>query len=215
MKEEKTIASPLLRFASSLFDLLFYVFLFILYLSVLDKATKVTTFLDILLNGLILLLFMPIIFSFINSFLISRFGGTLGKLIYGLKIVREEDNARLSFWRAFFREQIGRSVSNTLFGLGFIWILIDEKKRGWHDLISDTLVLIRNKFLWILGTALTIALMVVNVTLLWKAFRSFSANKNLYYGIFEDISKEYQSIKHKDNTLSNLPSINDAKYPVN
>jgi len=32
-------------------------------------------------------------------------------------------------------------ISLAVFGLGFIWILVDKKKRSWHDLVAGTLMI--------------------------------------------------------------------------
>jgi hypothetical protein len=40
----------------------------------------------------------------------------------------------------FFRECFVKSASGSVFGLGYIWILLDEKNRGWHDKILDSYV---------------------------------------------------------------------------
>jgi uncharacterized RDD family membrane protein YckC len=31
-------------------------------------------------------------------------------------------------------------VSSLVFYLGFIWILVDKRRRGWHDLIAGTVM---------------------------------------------------------------------------
>ena len=35
---------------------------------------------------------------------------------------------------------IGFYISGAIFYLGFIWILIDKRRRGWADLIAGTCV---------------------------------------------------------------------------
>ena len=32
-------------------------------------------------------------------------------------------------------------INNLLFYIGFIWILVDKRRRGWHDLIAGTCVI--------------------------------------------------------------------------
>ena len=39
------------------------------------------------------------------------------------------------------REWIVKGASSYVFMLGFIWVLIDDKNRGWHDKILDTYVI--------------------------------------------------------------------------
>lgn len=61
----------------------------------------------------------------------SRFQGTLGKLAFGLKVMREDGNT-LTIPQAFLR-YIYTVVSLIVFGLGIISIFGDPKKRAWHD----------------------------------------------------------------------------------
>ena len=39
-----------------------------------------------------------------------------------------------------FREWFVKKASGSIFLLGYIWVMIDEKNRGWHDKILDTYV---------------------------------------------------------------------------
>ena len=66
--------------------------------------------------------------------------GTFGKKVMGLKVVTA-NNERPSFLTIFLREVIGKFVSGIVFFLGFIWILFDKNKQGWHDKIAKTLVI--------------------------------------------------------------------------
>jgi uncharacterized RDD family membrane protein YckC len=36
---------------------------------------------------------------------------------------------------------IGLWISFLIFYLGIIWILVDGRRRGWHDLIAGTIVI--------------------------------------------------------------------------
>lgn len=65
-------------------------------------------------------------------------GRTPGKVLMGLDIQRT-DGGEMTYTRAFLR-WVGYLVSITFAGLGFLWIVIDERKRGWHDYLSGTWV---------------------------------------------------------------------------
>jgi uncharacterized RDD family membrane protein YckC len=66
-------------------------------------------------------------------------GGTIGKRLASLRVVRR-DGSRVSLWRAFLREPVGMLLSALpLFG-GFFWMLDEPRRRCWHDLIADTVV---------------------------------------------------------------------------
>ena len=66
-------------------------------------------------------------------------GKSIGKAILGLQVVSSVDGKPFRFWKMVFRECIVKSASGVLL-LGYIWILIDEKNRAWHDKILDTYV---------------------------------------------------------------------------
>ena len=66
---------------------------------------------------------------------------TIGKAVLGLQVVSSKDGKPVGFWKMLFREWFVKSASGSVFGLGFIWIIIDEKNRGWHDKILDTYVI--------------------------------------------------------------------------
>lgn len=65
---------------------------------------------------------------------------TLGKMALGLQVVSSTNGEPIGFWKMLLREWIVKQASAVVWGLGFIWILIDEKSRGWHDKILDTYV---------------------------------------------------------------------------
>jgi uncharacterized RDD family membrane protein YckC len=66
-------------------------------------------------------------------------GATPGMRIFGLRVVRDADGGAVSGGQAVLR-LIGFWVSSFVFYLGFIWIFIDKRRRGWHDLIAGTVV---------------------------------------------------------------------------
>jgi uncharacterized RDD family membrane protein YckC len=70
----------------------------------------------------------------------SKSGQSPGKKIMHLKVVRAENGELLSFGGGFLR-LIGYWVSAVVFYIGFIWILVDNKRQGWHDKIAGTYVI--------------------------------------------------------------------------
>ena len=69
-----------------------------------------------------------------------RFFGTPGKMLLELKIVDEKTGSKISLGQAIGR-YFGYIVSLLPLGLGFIWIAIDSKKRGFHDILAGTVVI--------------------------------------------------------------------------
>lgn len=66
-------------------------------------------------------------------------GQTPGKAIIGLRVVAM-DGSRLTFTRAF-RRLLGYWLAALPFFLGFIWILVDDRRQGWHDKFAYTCVI--------------------------------------------------------------------------
>lgn len=67
------------------------------------------------------------------------FGQTLGKMVFGLKVV-ELDGKGLTWGTVIFREWIGRFISATIMVL-YIVVAFTKKKQGLHDLFADTTVI--------------------------------------------------------------------------
>ncbi len=69
-------------------------------------------------------------------------GQTPGMRQFQLYVVRDRDGGPITSGQAVLR-LIGYWIDGVVFYLGFIWILIDSRKRGWHDLIAGTVVIKR------------------------------------------------------------------------
>lgn len=67
-------------------------------------------------------------------------GQTVGKMIMGLRVVSADGKSHLSFKRSLVRF-FGYVVSAVPLFAGFLWILIDNDRRGWHDRIANTHVI--------------------------------------------------------------------------
>lgn len=66
-------------------------------------------------------------------------GTTIGKRMFNLVVVDEEGN-KISFFKALFRESIGKYLSDILC-LGYLMIFVDKENRALHDFICDTRVI--------------------------------------------------------------------------
>ncbi|MFQ5903368.1 MAG: RDD family protein [Candidatus Binatia bacterium] len=65
-------------------------------------------------------------------------GKTVGKWFLGLRVVGAHQGP-ITYGQAFIR-WIGALIS-AFFGLGFLWILWNRQRRGWHDLLAGTWVI--------------------------------------------------------------------------
>jgi uncharacterized RDD family membrane protein YckC len=67
-------------------------------------------------------------------------GQTPGMKMMNIKVVRDKDGGPITAGQAVLR-LLGYWVSSLVFYLGFIWIFIDKRQRGWFDLIAGTVVI--------------------------------------------------------------------------
>ena len=65
-------------------------------------------------------------------------GQTPGQSVLGVRVVRV-NGERITFWPAV-RRWLGYYVSAILF-LGFLWVLVDNKRQGFHDKMAGTVVI--------------------------------------------------------------------------
>jgi len=72
------------------------------------------------------------------SFFHGAWGQTIGKMIFGLRVVRV-DGQPLTFARALARA-IAYAFSAVPIFLGFFWVGFTSSKRSWHDRITGTMV---------------------------------------------------------------------------
>lgn len=80
--------------------------------------------------------FLPLLYWWL---LTGLKGQTLGKMALGIKVVDKQGNIP-GLGRAVLREILGKLVSIIVFYLGFLWIIWDKDKQGWHDKIASTYV---------------------------------------------------------------------------
>ncbi len=66
-------------------------------------------------------------------------GTTPGKKMLGMRVIKE-DGTTAGLGTMIIREWIGKFISNLIMWLGFIWILIDNNRQGWHDKLVSTYV---------------------------------------------------------------------------
>ena len=69
---------------------------------------------------------------------VAAWSATIGKLMFGLEVVRK-DGTKVGIFRAFFRT-LCYNISLLILGIGFLMIAFRRDKRGLHDLICDTKV---------------------------------------------------------------------------
>jgi uncharacterized RDD family membrane protein YckC len=71
----------------------------------------------------------------------GTFGATLGKMAVGAKII-VADGSPLGYSRALLRSLAAR-FTEMMFFLGYLWIVVRSDKRGLHDLLAGTRVVLQ------------------------------------------------------------------------
>lgn len=87
---------------------------------------------DLVINDLIPLLLVV--------WLWHRYGGTPGKRLLHLKVVDARTGAHLRWGQAVLR-YFGYIASLLPLGLGFLWVIWDKRKQGFHDKLAGTVVI--------------------------------------------------------------------------
>lgn len=90
-------------------------------------------------SGHLLVLPVAIAYIVVYFWLVSTRGQSPGKMALGIKIVKS-DGSSFGLGGALLREIIGKFISSLIIYLGYIWILFDDRRQGWHDKIASTYV---------------------------------------------------------------------------
>jgi uncharacterized RDD family membrane protein YckC len=75
-------------------------------------------------------------FVFVWSF---TAGQSVGKALVGVRIV-PTDGSRITVWRAIVR-YFAFILSALVLFLGLLWVLVSDRRQGWHDKIASTYVI--------------------------------------------------------------------------
>lgn len=71
----------------------------------------------------------------------NSWSATPGKMLMRLKIVDAKTEKPIRLHQSLLRA-VGYIISGFTFMLGFFWIGISKRRRGWHDYLADTTVII-------------------------------------------------------------------------
>jgi uncharacterized RDD family membrane protein YckC len=97
-----------------------------------DAGATTGFFIMLLIGTIIAVLYFP--------FFWARGGQTPGMRPFGLRVVRDRDGSRIGWGTALLR-LVGFWVAGAVFYIGYIWIFVDKRRRGWQDLIAGTVVI--------------------------------------------------------------------------
>jgi len=204
-----------IRLFSTLIDSLIEITLFVLGLYSFVLMLSIDNFVASTLNFVLYIILF--IFSFgilrlvYSIYFISIFGGTLGKLIFNLKIVDQQTEQLISKKRAFYRLLIGYAFSVQFIGLGFFRIIKNSNKLGWHDELFNTKVIVKGSPYS--GVVMFVSLLLLVMFLMSRIVTSLENSKYLDYvtGIIQstktikETTQEIEGdINSKNDTIRNV-----------
>lgn len=70
----------------------------------------------------------------------SRRGQSLGKSVLGIEVVNAATGEHLSLGTSLLRAVLNSVLGNACF-INYLWPLFEERKRTWHDMIVDSVVI--------------------------------------------------------------------------
>jgi uncharacterized RDD family membrane protein YckC len=66
-------------------------------------------------------------------------GQTMGQRVMGVRVVRLNGH-RMGFWSSLLR-WLGYQLCLATLGIGYLWVLVDDRRMGWHDKLARTCVI--------------------------------------------------------------------------
>ncbi len=73
-----------------------------------------------------------------NALFVTILGQTPGKLLMGVRVLTVNGRS-VPFWRSSLRVA-AYLISAIVFFMGFLWVLVDDRRQAWHDKIAGTYV---------------------------------------------------------------------------
>lgn len=65
------------------------------------------------------------------------YGATLGKKLFGIRVIRAQDGQPITLGQSVGRT-FASLISSLLFGLGYLMVIWDSRKQGLHDRLAGT-----------------------------------------------------------------------------
>lgn len=163
-----------LRLLAYLIEKLIFALLFVYLIYSISKNTTLSGLYYGLIVLFVIFIFTSLLGMVYNVLFTHYFGGNLGKLVTGLAI-KDQSGGKLEFKKVLFRQLLSYNFSWLAFGLGFLSILKDPNKQGFHDHTVDSNVF-RVNMLWPLGLLVFLVLLGVNTYFLSLTIKDFPGN---------------------------------------
>lgn len=136
----------------------------------LESALIIRNVANLITYIFVAMLFGQIVFMALSIYFITKYGGTLSKLLFGLRIVNQS-NTNLDLKTAMYRTLVGYAFSSAFCGLGYFRMLRTKNSNlAWHDELFNTKVVInKSPFIGIavmcVYTGLTIAIVLSAISI--------------------------------------------------
>lgn len=207
----KDLAPIWKRVVALAIDQLIFTALGLYLLSLVASTAEISLILSNLLYLFMFLIFSSVLQILINIFFTVSYGGSLGKLLMGIKIISATGH-NLTFRKAILRNYIGYFVSSLVFWLGFFWATKNPERQTWHDMLADSHVVNKNSYLSVLGIIVFVGLVFVCGFLISQTYSQIKINLPIYTGIYEDLKTELTPKKSTSDPL--LQQMLETPTPV-
>jgi uncharacterized RDD family membrane protein YckC len=87
--------------------------------------------------------FILVALVYFTYFHATSAGQSIGNKILGIRVLDATTGRSLPYVRAFVRALVSNLSAIALF-LGYLWMLWEPRKRTWHDIVADSLVVSTN-----------------------------------------------------------------------
>lgn len=139
MEQNKNTGGFFVRFLATLLNMLIYLSLLSLplFVSIISGNTNIVR---VAVFTASLYMLSCVFYTTYIVYFVSHFGGDLGKLLCGLKIVDASTGLHLDLKTALYRQFPGYLFSGGFFGLGYLRVLRNKDNLAWHDELFGTRV---------------------------------------------------------------------------
>jgi len=136
-RENITLATFPKRLLAYLIDEVLVSFLFVMiYINSIESTQNIEDTINMINDLVVYIMILKVIYQ---SFFVTIYGATVGKIFMKIKVISTNDLENPSFIYSFSRASV-RILSESAFYLGFLWALMNPKRETWHDKAGQTLV---------------------------------------------------------------------------
>jgi uncharacterized RDD family membrane protein YckC len=172
-----------------------YAVILMVTVNALDFTQPTKNLIDLITWLITVLLLANIISVVYVVYFVSKFGGTPGKLLFGIRIIRDSSDENLDLKTALLRSTAGYSFSAAFFGLGFWRMLKNESRLTWHDELFGSRVVEKSSFV---PGLLALLLLLAATTMIFA--QSFGALYTKLQPIINNV-QERQRQQLEENTV--------------